>query len=215
MPKNLFLNQDLHHYIFDQTYRGHPVLEAIHASNGDRPGGRMQTDVLQAQFMQLLLKLLGAKRVLELGTFTGYSALAMALALPDGGQVVTCDVDAAIVEVAKSFWAQTPEGSKIKSVLQDGLSFMKSEPDASYDVVFIDAVKNQYEAYFEEALRLVPQGGLIMIDNVLWSGKVLESDPADPRTKAIQTFNESRHNDQRIDLCLIPVGDGLTLARKR
>lgn len=215
MGKQLTLDQHLHDYIYAQSYRPHSVLEKIAAYNKTISGGTMQVDPLQAQFMQILLRLSGVKRVLELGTFTGYSTLAMALALPEDGQIVTCDIDEKIVEVAKGFWSKSLVSHKIKSVISDGLTFMKDEPDALYDAVFIDAVKNQYASYFEEAMRLVPKGGVIMIDNVLWAGRVVEENPSDQRTVSIQAFNTYLHGDERIDLSLLPIGDGLTIARKR
>lgn len=215
MGKQLSLDEKLHQYIYTNSYRSNSNLEEIAESNKTRSGGTMQVDPLQAQFMQLLLKMSRVKRVLELGTFTGYSTLAMAHALPEDGRITTCDIDAGIVDVAKGFWAKSPVYNKITSIVSDGLTFMKGEDDASYDVVFIDAVKNQYDQYYEEALRLIPSGGLIMVDNVLWAGRVVEEDPEDQRTVSIKAFNERLHQDQRIDLSLLPIGDGLTLAVKR
>jgi caffeoyl-CoA O-methyltransferase len=169
--------------------------------------------------MALLVRLIGARRCLEIGTFTGYSALAVALALPSGGRVLTCDVDERTTAIARRHWDAAGVGERIESrlgpaaatldrLLADGVA-------GSFDFAFIDADKPGYDGYYERALRLVRPGGLIAIDNVLWGGAVADPARQDPDTAALKALNRKLQGDERIDLSLLPLGDGLTLARKR
>jgi caffeoyl-CoA O-methyltransferase len=173
---------------------------------------QMQVGHLEGSFLRLLVRIGRAKRVLEIGTFTGYSALAMAEGLPPGGELITCDIDPAAVEVAKKFWKKSPHGRKIKSILGPALETLK-RLHGPFDLVFIDADKENYIRYWEACLPKVRQGGLVLIDNVLWGGRVLN--PKEPSDRAIARFNRHARRDKRVELILLTIRDGLTLARKR
>ena len=170
----------------------------------------------EGQFLRLLVKMLSAKRVLEVGTFTGYSALCMAEALPADGRILCCDLPGDYNQTAHSYWREAGVDSRIELRLGPALETLAAldEPE-SFDLVFIDADKANYPTYLEHALRLLRTGGLAVFDNVLWSGRVLETNPDSPDTRAIQALNLALKNDQRVDLSMLPVGDGLTLCRKR
>jgi Predicted O-methyltransferase len=169
--------------------------------------------------MALLVQLLGATRTLELGVFTGYSALWVALVLPPYGKMVACDVNAEWTAVARRFWEEAGVAHKIDLRLAPARetldTLLRDGQAGSYDFAFIDADKEAYGDYFERALALLRPGGLIAVDNVLWSGSVAEHNVNDLDTRAIRAFNKKLHHDDRIDLSLVPIGDGLTLARKR
>ena len=169
--------------------------------------------------MALLVRLRGARKILEIGTFTGYSALVMALALPPGGRIVTCDVSREWTSVAARYWAEAGVGDRIDLRLAPALETARVLLDAgeglTFDFAFIDADKENYLAYYEAALDLVRPGGLIVADNTLWGGSVADPAVQDADTRAIRAFNERLKDDPRIDLSLVPIGDGLTLARKR
>jgi caffeoyl-CoA O-methyltransferase len=171
----------------------------------------MQVGLLEGRLLGFLVALTGAKRVLEFGTFTGYSSLAMASALPDDGKVVTCDIDPRATSIARRFWEQSPHGKKIELRLGPGLETLKTLT-GPFDLVFIDADKGNYENYWEGALPLVKTGGLLVVDNVLWSGKVLH--PQEKSDKEIHAFNERARRDERVEILMLPVRDGVLLARK-
>jgi caffeoyl-CoA O-methyltransferase len=179
----------------------------------------MQISPEQGQFMALLAELIGARRVLEVGTFTGYSALAVALALPADGRIVACDVNEDTTAVARRYWAEAGVADKIELRLGpavDTLEALLAEGGGeTFDFAFIDADKVNYDAYYEGALALLRQGGLMVIDNVLWSGAVADPERQDADTSALRALNAKLHDDQRISLSLLPVSDGITLARKR
>jgi predicted O-methyltransferase YrrM len=180
---------------------------------------RMQISPEQGQLMGLLIQLLGAKKTLDIGTFTGYSALAVALALPDDGKVVTCDVSVDATNMAKPFWQEAHVAEKIDLRLAPALetleSLIKNGEAGTFDFVFIDADKRNYSNYYEKALSLLRPGGLVAIDNVLWDGKVADPSVTDVDTAAIRAVNELVYNDKRVTMSLLPIGDGLTLARKK
>ena len=169
--------------------------------------------------MALLVQLLGAKRTLEVGVFTGYSSLAVALALPDDGQIVACDVSEEYTAIARRYWQAAGVTDKIDLKLAPALETLDrllAEGQAgSFDFAFIDADKENYWNYYERCLELLRPGGLITVDNVLWSGRVAEATTYETSTKAIQAFNAKLHNDERVSLSLVPIADGLTLALKR
>ena len=216
--QTLVLDSALHQYLLDVTLREHPEQVALRAATLAQPRASMQISPEQGQLMQLLVRLLGARRTLEIGVFTGYSALTVALALPADGYLLACDVSAEFTGVGRPFWERAGVAERIELVLAPALETLDRRLAAgeadSYDFAFIDADKTSYDAYFERCLRLVRPGGLIAIDNVLWSGRVAVASQ-DPDTAALQQLNSKLHGDSRVDLSMVPIGDGLTLARKR
>jgi caffeoyl-CoA O-methyltransferase len=211
----------LYDYILAASSREPAVLarlrEETAAATGDR--FRMQISPEQGQFMQLLARLTGAKRAVEVGVFTGYSSLAVALAMPDDGKIVACDVSEEWTSIARRYWADAGVAHKIDLKLAPALetldALLAEGGGGSYDFAFIDADKGNYAAYYERVLALLRPGGLVAVDNTLWSGRVADASEGDPDTVAIRAFNEMVHHDDRVDLSLLPVGDGLTLALKR
>lgn len=218
------IDERLHDYILAHSLREPEVLRRLRQETAQMPGANMQIGPEQGQFMALLVELMGARRTLEIGTFTGYSTLVVALALPPEGRVVACDVSEEFTAVARRYWAEAGVADKIELHLAPALETLDRLLDAgqaqgsqagSFDFAFIDADKANYGAYYERALRLLRPGGLIAIDNVLWSGKVADKAATDPDTRAIQALNAALKDDDRVTLSLLPLGDGLTLARKR
>ena len=179
----------------------------------------MQIAPEQGALMQVLVRMIGAKRYLEIGTFTGYSALCVALAMPANGRLVCCDLSEEWTSVARKFWRRAKVAPKIQLRLGpalDSLDALLREGDAGrYDLAFIDADKENYLGYFARCMRLVRRGGVIAVDNTLWGGRVVDERRQDADTKAIRAFNRKLHRDRRIDVALVPIGDGLTLAHKR
>jgi predicted O-methyltransferase YrrM len=182
------------------------------------PMGMMQIGADQGAFMALLAKLIGATRYLEIGTFTGYSALSVAQALPANGKVVCCDVSKEFTDRAREYWKEAGADGKIDLRLgpaTETLDKMIAAKEALFDFAFIDADKPNYDAYYERCLKLVRQGGLIALDNMLWSGAVADPANTDESTVAIRALNEKVHADDRVDMTLSTIGDGVLLARKR
>ncbi len=206
-------------YIRAVTLREEPVLAALRAETAKLRGAGMQISPEHGQLMQLLVQLIGARSCLEVGTFTGYSALCVASALPADGKLVCCDVSEEWTAVGRRFWAEAGVAAKIDLRLApalDTLDRLLAEGGAGgFDMVFIDADKKNYDGYYERALKLVRPNGLILIDNTLWSGAVADPAKNDEDTAALKALNAKLHGDQRIDVSLLPVGDGLTLCRKR
>lgn len=218
--RTLNLDDALYRYLLDVSLREHPLLAELRAATQTHPRSNMQIAPEQGQFMALLIRLLDARRALEIGTFTGYSALAVALALPDEGQLIACDVDAGTAGLAQEYWQRAGVDHKIDLRLAPALQTLDAliaEGQAgTFDFVFIDADKAGYDAYYEHSLQLLHPGGLVAIDNVLWGGKVAHpAEHGDADTRSLQSLNEKLHRDERIDLSLLPLADGLTLARKR
>jgi predicted O-methyltransferase YrrM len=216
--RTLNLDNILYQYLLDVSLREHPVMAELRMFNRDRPRARMQISPEQGQFMAMLIKLIGARRTLEIGVFTGYSTLAVALALPTDGTIVACDVSAEFTDIARTYWEKAGVADKIGLHVAPALetldALIAQGQSGRFDFAFIDADKTSYDAYYERCLILLRQGGLIAIDNVLWGGSVVQ--PAeDDDTAAIQALNDKLHDDQRVDLSLLPIGDGLTLARKK
>ena len=178
------------------------------------PFGTMQIGPDQGAMMQMLVRAIGAKRCIEVGTFTGYSALAVALALPPGGKIVCCDVSEEWTSIARKYWKQAGVERRIDLRLAPALDTLK-KLKGRFDFAFIDADKANYQGYFEQCLRLVRRGGLIAVDNTLWHGRVLDPRDRSADTKAIRAFNRRLQRDRRVEIALVPVGDGLTLALKR
>lgn len=172
----------------------------------------MQVGKVEGGFLKMLAQITGAKRVLEVGTFTGYSALCFAEGLPDDGTVITCDRDPEATEMARSYWAQSPHGAKIELRLGPAIETIQSL-DGPFDIVFLDADKDNYINYWEAALPKVAPGGLLVADNVLWSGRVVN--PRDELDIAVDNFNKHVYKDSRVECVMLSVRDGITLARKR
>jgi predicted O-methyltransferase YrrM len=216
--KQLNLDSSLYSYILANSLREHPVLEQLRAYTAQLPSARMQVSPEQGQFLAWLVGLLGAKRTIDVGVFTGYSALAVALALPDDGVVFACDRDQAITRVAQEYWSKADVHHKIDLKVAPALDtldqLIADGQGETFDFVFIDADKRNYHNYYELSLKLIRKGGLIAIDNVLWSGRVADGEIQDPKTQSIRDFNRFVHGDQRVDLTLVPIADGLTLVRK-
>ena len=216
--RSLNLDDTLYDYLLTHSLREHPEQIALREATRSHPRAGMQISPEQGQFMALLVKLLGARRTLEIGVFTGYSALSVALALPADGRILACDISEEYTRIGRPYWERAGVAHKIDLRLAPALETLDAELAAGaagrYDFAFIDADKTGYASYVERCLQLLRPGGLIAIDNVLWSGAVAR--PArDEDTRALQALNERLHGDERIDLSMLPVGDGLTLARKR
>ena len=216
--RSLPLDDALYRYIVDHSLREHPAQTALRAATASHPHAGMQISPEQGQFMALLVKLMGVRRAIEIGVFTGYSALTVALALPDDGRLLACDISDDYTRVGRPFWQQAGVAHKIELKLAPAIETLDAQLAAGragqFDFAFIDADKTGYDAYFERCLQLLRPGGLIAIDNTLWGGSVAR--PADSEdTAALQALNAKLHRDERIDLSLLPIGDGLTLASKR
>jgi len=213
------LTDEVYDYLKSVSLREDPILQQLRNETASHEWATMQISPEQGQFMALLIKMLGARRVIELGVFTGYSSLCMALALPADGQLIACDINEDYTNIAKRYWQQANVSDKIDLRLAPGLETLEAllgDGEAGkFDFIFIDAVKEEYKEYYEHGLELIRPGGLIGIDNVLWGGSVADPANQDSDTVAIREFNEHLHRDQRVDISMLPVGDGLTLARKR
>ncbi|MGH7054539.1 MAG: O-methyltransferase [Stellaceae bacterium] len=213
------LSDALYDYMLRVSLREPPAFARLRAETAALPQGNMQSAPEQAQFIGFLAELIGARQCLELGTFTGYTALWIAAALPEDGRLICVDINAETSAIAERAWRAAGLSERIELRLgpaADILAALEREyPPGSFDLVYIDADKTDQDQYFEAALPLTRAGGLILIDNVFWSGRV--ADPAfhNPSTRAIRRLNQMLHDDERVSLSLLPVGDGLTLARKR
>lgn len=217
--RTLNLDDHLYQYLLDVSLRETPLLKRLRDETQALPMARWQVAPEQGQFLALLIKLLGARRVLEVGTFTGYSALCMAAALPDDGSLICCDIPGDYNAIARRYWHEAGLTERIDLRLAPALQTLAEIEGQglgeSFDLMFIDADKANYPGYLEHALRLLRVGGLAVFDNTLWSGRVLEVNPESADTRAIQALNQALKDDARVDLSLLPLGDGLTLCRKR
>jgi caffeoyl-CoA O-methyltransferase len=216
--RTLNLDDTLYRYVLDHSLREHPAQAALREATRSHPHAGMQIGPEQGQFMSLLVKLIGARRTIEIGVFTGYSALTVALALPEDGRVLACDINEDYVRIGIPQWEAAGVRHKIDLRIAPALQTLEAELGRGgagrFDFAFIDADKTGYDAYYERCLQLLRPGGLIAIDNTLWGGAVAQ--PADEdSTAALQRLNDKLHRDERVDLSLLPIGDGLTLARKR
>lgn len=215
----LSLTPRVHRYMLEHSLREPPILARLRAVTASMPTANMQIAPEQGQLLQLLVRSIGARRCIEVGTFTGYSSLAVALALPGDGRLVACDVSAEWTQVARQFWREAGVDARIDLHLQPALHTLDellAEGHASaFDFAFIDADKPNYCAYYERVLGLLRPGGLICVDNVLWDGAVADEAASDANTQALRAFNDLVHRDERVDLSMIPIGDGLTVLRKR
>jgi len=217
--KTLKLTDELYRYLLGVSLREPEVLRRLREETRALPEADCQISPEQGQFMALLLRLIGARQVLEVGTFTGYSSTVMAFALPGDGRVTTCEHREKWVHVARRYWREAGVENRVELRLGEAgqtLDRLLDEGRAgSYDFAFIDADKENDAAYFEQCLVLVRTGGLVAVDNTLWGGHVINPARTDPETAAIRAFNDALARDERIDLSMVPIADGLTLARKR
>ena len=205
-------------YLREVSLRDHPLLARLRTETAALPRARMQITPEQGQFMQLLLRTLGARRTIEIGVFTGYSALCTALALPADGQVIACDVSEEWTAIGRRYWLEAGVADKIDLRLSPAVetldALLADGQAGQFDFAFIDADKDNYDAYYERCLQLVRPGGIIAVDNVLWHGDVIDPSKQDPDTVAIRALNRKLHLDPRIELSMLPMGDGLTVARR-
>jgi len=217
--KTIGISEDLQNYVVRLGAREPEILARLREETAGLASHGMQIAPEEGAFLGMLAELTGARRCLEVGTFTGYSSLAVALRLPDDGSMVCCDVSEDWTGIARRYWAEAgvddkidlrigPAADTLDALIADG-------EDAAYDFAFVDADKTGYDGYYERLLRLVRPGGLIVFDNMLWDGAVLDEDTDDDDTRAIQALNAKLSTDERVSLCLLPVADGVTLARKR
>ena len=214
----LQMSSELHTYLLDNSLRESSLHQDLRKETQELTMGRMQISPEQGQFMGFLVSLIGAKRAIEVGTFTGYSALSVALALPEDGYLLACDVSEEWTNVGKRYWEEAGVAGKIDLKLApatETLSQLGVEQEGSFDFAFIDADKANYDNYYEQCFRLIRAGGLILIDNVLWGGSVIDDSVQDEDTVAIRELNAKLQKDERVDVSMLPVGDGLTLVRKR
>jgi predicted O-methyltransferase YrrM len=219
MGHSLVISEALWDYIRRVSLREPEPLCRLREATADYPNIQMQIAPEQAQFMALLVELTGAQQILEVGTFLGYSSLALALALPPDGHLITCDLDATTGAIARRYWEAAGVGDRIEQRLGPAEATLRQLLAAGgsgrFDLMFIDADKRGYDTYVELGLQLLRPGGLLLLDNTLWSGRVADATVADPRTEALRQLNLKLHRDERVSLSLVPIGDGLTLARKR
>ena len=205
-------------YVVAVGVRETAVQRRLRAVTRRIPRGTMQIGPEQAALMQLLVRMIGARRCIEIGTFTGYSALAVALVLPAGGRIICCDVSEEWTSIARKYWGLASVSGKIQLKLGPAISTLDALLPGSkgkFDFAFIDADKTNYQGYFERCLKLVRRGGLIAIDNTLWHGDVINRRDQTADTRAIRVFNRRLRRDRRVEISLVPIGDGLTLALKR
>ncbi len=213
------LDDRLYSYLLSATLRESAILADLRQATAEHPQARMQISPEQGQFMGLLVQLMGAKKTLEIGVFTGYSALAIAIALPEDGRIIACDVSEEFTSIARTYWQKANLTSKIDLRIAPALktldSLIAEGESGTFDFAFIDADKSNYDSYYEKSLQLVRPGGLIAIDNMLWYGRVADPDVQDNRTQHIRALNEKVRDDERVTMSLVPIGDGLLLAVKK
>lgn len=217
--KTLGFNDQLHQYLLSISVHEAEILTQLRQETAQLPMSQMQIAPEQGQFMSFLIKLIGVKKALEIGVFTGYSSLITAMALPEDGKLIACDVDEKYTAIARQYWQKAGVDHKITLHLAPALETLDqllAQGEAeTFDFIFIDADKRNYPNYYEKSLKLLKKGGLIAVDNVLWSGKVADRDIQDKQTQAIRDFNNQIYQDDRVIITLIPIADGLTLAIKK
>lgn len=216
--KNMGLEERVYQYLLSVSLQEPEVLTSLRQETDRHPASIMQISPDQGQFMALLVKILGAKKTLDIGVFTGYSSLVVALALPEDGKVIACDRDPEATKIARRYWQTAGVADKIELYLAPALdtldSLIADGQGGSFDFAFIDADKNNYLNYYERCLTLIRPGGMIAIDNVLWSGRVADPEDTDKRTMGIREFNQTVAQDPRVEIAMLAIADGLTLARK-
>lgn len=215
--KSAFVDPEIQHYIIDTVVHEDPLLRALREETSGRANARMQIGPDQGRLMQLLAHAVGARRYLEIGVFTGYSSLAMAMALPEDGYVLACDVSEEYTAVARRYWQAAGVEQKIDLRIAPALQTLAAVRESGivpFDFAFIDADKSNVDAYYEAAVTLVRPGGLILVDNVLWDGAVLNASDVDPDTQALRAIAAKAGRDSRVEATLVPVCDGILIARK-
>ncbi len=214
----LTLTESLKDYILAHSLRETPVLEQLREQTSRHPASSMQIAPEEGQLLRLLVKLLRPKKVLEIGTFTGYSAICIAMELEEDARLVCLDINTEYTKIARDYWQKAGLTGTIELILGPTLEslerLVRSDQTSTFEMVFIDADKKQYEDYYEAALKLLRPGGLMAIDNVLWGGSVVDPETGDPNTPHIKALNEKIQNDNRVFQSLLPISDGLTLAIK-
>lgn len=219
MGRAIAMNDTIYRYLVEHSVREHPVLAELRAETAGLKQAMMQIGADQGQLMALLAKLVGAKRCLEVGVFTGYSSLAVALALPADGSIIAMDVSEEWTSIARRHWRKAGVEKKIDLRLGPALGTLDTlislRQTGRFDMAFIDADKTSYLAYYERCLELLRPGGLVVIDNTLWSGDVADPSKQEADTVALRALNDELHRDERVDIAMLSVGDGVTLARKR
>lgn len=217
--KTLNLTDQLYQYLLATSLREPDVLKELREETAKLPQAIMQISPEQGQLMRLLIELMNAKKTIEVGVFTGYSSLSVALALPNDGELIACDVSDQFTKMARKFWEKAGVAHKIKLHLQPALKtldeLIQQKQHNTFDFAFIDADKQNYLNYYEKLLELIRPGGLIAVDNTLWDGDVAKPEVQDASTIAMRAFNQRVHHDERVSISLVPIGDGLTLLRKR
>ena len=212
------VDEPMYAYLIANWLREDDVLRQLREETSQLEMAMMQIAPDQGQLMALLAKLIGAKRILEVGTFTGYSALAMAQVIPDDGEVVCCDISEEWTTIAKKYWQLAGVDSKINLHLAPALETLNKlcqDQKSTFDLAFIDADKENYDNYYENTLELLKSGGVVLLDNVFWGGSVVDQSDQRVDTKAIRRINKKIHQDERVDISIITIGDGLTVERKK
>ena len=212
--KAIQLSPELREYLLQTSVREPIVLQKLREQTATMPEKDMQILPEVGQFINMLIKILSPKNILEIGTYTGYSALCMALAAPNS-KVIALDVNIEWTNIAKKYWKEAGVLDRIELILAPALESLHNFADKSFDLIFIDADKRSYKNYYSESLRLLTDNGIILIDNVLWNGRVIDPKYTDNLTNAIRQFNEMISSDQTVDICTLPIGDGITVVRKR
>lgn len=218
--RTIQVTDPIHEYLLNVSLREPAVLAKLREETAPLEAAGMQISPEQGQFMRLLVKLIGAKRTLEVGVFTGYSSLSVALVLPDDGQIIACDVSEEWTGIARRYWQAAGIAHKIDLRLAPATETLAAlvadeANHGTFDFAFIDADKANYATYYEHAVKLVRRGGLIAVDNVLWGGALINESQQDDDTNALRALNQLILKDDRVDISMVPIGDGLTLARKR
>ncbi|KAM3097258.1 O-methyltransferase [Phormidesmis sp. 146-35] len=216
--KSFGLSESLYQYVVANSLREPEILTQLRDETANHPQARMQISPEQGQLMALLIQLMGAKKVLEIGVFTGYSSTCIALALPADGKLIACDVSEDYTAIARRYWQVAGVAQKITLHLAPALETLDqllAQGETDFDFAFIDADKGNYADYYDRALQLIRPGGLIAIDNVLWSGRVADPTDQDKITKTIRAFNQKVAQDDRVTISLLPIADGVTLALKK
>lgn len=217
--RTLNLDETLYQYLLEHSLRETALMRRLRETTARQEYAVMQISPEQGQFMALLVELIGAERIVEIGSFTGYSALCMAQALPDHGELVCCDVSEEWTDIARRFWREAGIDGRILLHIGPAIEtldrLIEKGGAATFDMAFIDADKTNYLAYYERCLILLRTGGLLLFDNTLWGGSVADPQDQEADTQAIREVNDTLHEDPRVSISLLPLGDGLTLARKR